>query len=518
MEEAVAAADEIGYPCAVKAQVQIGGRGKLGGIKIANNAEEAREYAGAILGMDIRGLTVYELWIEGASEIASEYYASVVFDRSAKAPLVMLSTKGGMDIEAVADEDPDAIARLHVDPLLGFQDFHGRRLAYEAGVDADVVRPVGALLAKLYNAFVAEEATLVEVNPLIVTPDRQVKALDAKVTLDNNSLFRHPDNAELRDLSAEDPQERMAHERGLTYVKLDGNIGILGNGAGLVMSTLDVVKGAGGEPANFLDAGGGSKADAIVSAVEVILSDPKVKAVLFNIFGGITRCDEVARGLIEAFAHDQADGPVRGAPGWHQRQGGPRDLAEANLPGVYAEATMDGAAAKVVELAAAAPASSVRMSILVDKNTRLVTTGITGSEGTFHTLRNRDYGTQVVAGVTPGKGGQNVDGIPVFNTIHEAVDKQGANTAMIFVPPRFAADSILEAEDAGIELIIAITEGIPAHDELRAYQIIKKNGRSRLIGPELPRASCRPARPTSGSSRQRSSRRATSASCRARAR
>ena len=319
---------------------------------------QAREYADAILGMDIRGLTVYELWIEGASEIASEYYASVVFDRSAKAPLVMLSTKGGMDIEAVAAEDPDALARLHVDPLLGFQDFHGRRLAYEAGVDADVVRPVGALLTKLYNAFVAEEATLVEVNPLIVTPDRQVKALDAKVTLDNNSLFRHPDNAELRDLSAEDPQERMAHERGLTYVKLDGNIGILGNGAGLVMSTLDVVKGAGGEPANFLDAGGGSKSDAIVSAVEVILSDPKVTAVLFNIFGGITRGDEVARGLIEAFDLIKPQVPfVVRLDGTNDKEGRAL-LAEANLPGVYAEATMDGAAQKVVELAAAAKPGS----------------------------------------------------------------------------------------------------------------------------------------------------------------
>src|SRR5205823_2680425 len=207
----------------------------------------------------------------------------------------------GMDIEEVAAEDPDAIARVHIDPLLGFQDFHGRRLAFEAGVDADVVRPVGAMLAKLYEVFVEEEATLVEVNPLIVTPDRDVKALDAKVSLDGNALFRHSDNAQLRDPSAEDPQEQMAKERGLTYVKLDGNIGILGNGAGLVMSTLDVVAHYGGEPANFLDAGGGSKAEAITSAVEVILSNPKVKAVLFNIFGGITRCDEVANGLVEAF-------------------------------------------------------------------------------------------------------------------------------------------------------------------------------------------------------------------------
>jgi succinyl-CoA synthetase beta subunit len=351
VDEAVDAADEIGYPCVVKAQVQIGGRGKAGGIKLAKDRAEAQEHAKAILGMDIRGLTVHEVWVEGASEIASEYYASVIFDRSEKAPLIMLSTKGGMDIEEVAESDPHAIARLHVDPLLGFQDFHGRRLAFEAGVDGDVVRPVGAMLAKLYEVFVAEDATLVEVNPLIVTPDRDVKALDAKVTLDDNALYRHADNAALRDVSAEDPQERMAKERGLTYVKLDGNIGILGNGAGLVMSTLDVVAQAGGQPANFLDAGGGSKAEAITQAVEVILSDDKVKAVLFNIFGGITRCDEVARGLIEAFNQIKPQVPfVVRLDGTNDKEG--RELlAEANLQGVHTEATMDGAAAKVVALA-----------------------------------------------------------------------------------------------------------------------------------------------------------------------
>ena len=354
VEEAVAAADEIGYPCVVKAQVQIGGRGKLGGIKVSADAAEARANAEAILGMDIRGLTVHEVWIEGASEIASEYYASVVFDRSAKAPLMMLSTKGGMDIEAVADEDPDAIATLHVDPLIGFQDFHGRRLAYEAGIDADVVRPVGAMLAKLYEVFVAEEATLVEVNPLIVTPDREVRALDAKVTLDGNALYRHPDNAALRDISAEDPQEVMASERGLTYVKLDGDIGILANGAGLSMSTLDVVAEAGGAPANFLDAGGGSRADAITSAVEVILSDAKVKAVLFNIFGGITRCDEVAKGLIEAFRQISPTVPFVVRLDGTNGEEGRALLAEAQLPNVHTESTMDGAAARVVALAAAA--------------------------------------------------------------------------------------------------------------------------------------------------------------------
>jgi succinyl-CoA synthetase beta subunit len=353
VDEAIAAAKEVGFPCALKAQVKIGGRGKAGGIKIAKDEDEAREYAGAILGMDIKGFTVHELWIEGASEIEAEYYASVIFDRSAKMPLIMLSTKGGMDIEAVADEDPDAIATLHVDALLGYQDFHGRKLAYDAGIDADLVRPVGAFLHRLYGAFVSEEATLMEVNPLIVTPERAVMALDAKVTLDDNALMRHADNAQLRDPSDEDEQEQMAKERGLTFVKLDGDIGILGNGAGLVMSTLDVVAQYGGEPANFLDAGGGSKAEAITSAVEVILSNPQVKAVLFNIFGGITRCDEVANGLIEAFnlLGDKITVPfVVRLDGTNDVEGR-RILAEANLAGVHTAATMNEAAEKVVALA-----------------------------------------------------------------------------------------------------------------------------------------------------------------------
>ena len=357
VDEAVAAADQIGYPCVVKAQVKIGGRGKAGGIKIAQNADEAREYADAILGLDIKGFIVHEVWIEGASQIEAEYYASVIFDRSAKKPLVMFSTKGGMDIEAVADETPEAIATLHVDPLLGFQAYEGRRLAFDGGVDADLVRPVGAFLAKLYATFVAEEAMLVEVNPMIVTPERTVAALDAKVTLDDNALFRHKENAELRDPSAEDPQEQMAHERGLTYVKLDGDIGILGNGAGLVMSTLDVVAQFGGEPANFLDAGGGSKAEAITSAVEVILSNEKVNAVLFNIFGGITRCDEVANGLIEAFRTINPTVPfVVRLDGTNDVEGR-RILAEANLPGVHTAATMNEAAERVVALAKEASAS-----------------------------------------------------------------------------------------------------------------------------------------------------------------
>jgi succinyl-CoA synthetase beta subunit len=357
VDEAVAAADDIGYPCVIKAQVKIGGRGKAGGIKVAHDRHEAREHAHAILGLDIRGFRVHELWVEEASQIEAELYASVLLDRGAKKPLVMLSARGGMDIEAVAEEDPAAIATLHIDPLLGFQHFHGRRLAFEAGVPAELVRPIGGFLRALYDVFVAEEATLVEVNPLIVTPETgaaaagRIRALDAKVTLDDNALFRHPDNAELRDPSAEDPQERMAKERGLTYVKLDGDIGILGNGAGLVMSTLDVVAQYGGRPANFLDAGGGSKAEAITQAVEVILSNEKVKAVLFNIFGGITRGDEVARGLVEAFRQVEPQVPFVVRLDGTNDEEGRRILAAAALEGVHTAATMDEAAEMVVELA-----------------------------------------------------------------------------------------------------------------------------------------------------------------------
>ncbi|MGI8801954.1 MAG: ADP-forming succinate--CoA ligase subunit beta [Solirubrobacteraceae bacterium] len=351
VDEALAVADEVGYPAVIKAQVLVGGRGKAGGIKLAADAGEARERAAAILGMDIRGHTVHEVWVGPAMDIAEEYYASVVFDRTARAPLLMLSTRGGVDIEAVADEDPGALATVHVDPLLGYQAHHGRQLAYAAGVAPDLIAPIGAFLGRLYATFVLEEAMLVEVNPLVVSPDRELHALDAKVTLDDNALFRHPENAALRDVGNEDPQERMARERGLTYVKLDGDIGILGNGAGLVMSTLDVVVHNGGAPANFLDAGGGSKSETITAAVEVILSNPKVRAVLFNIFGGITRCDEVARGLIDAFAQISPTVPFVVRLDGTNGEEGRRLLGEADLPNVHTSASMDAAAELVVRLA-----------------------------------------------------------------------------------------------------------------------------------------------------------------------
>jgi succinyl-CoA synthetase beta subunit len=350
--DAVAAANEVGYPVVVKAQVLIGGRGKAGGVKLAADESEAREHAESILGMDIKGHTVRTLWIEHASDIASEYYASVLLDRSAKQPLVMFSVEGGVDIEQVAEETPEKLIRHHVDPLAGLSREEAVKIATDGRVDADVVDGVADALVALYEVWTEEDATLAEINPLIVTPGREVKALDAKVSLDGDALFRHPESQSLSDTENEDPIERQAKEQGVQYIKLDGDIGILGNGAGLVMSTLDVVAQAGGSPANFLDAGGGSDAKKIKQAVLLILANDAVKAVLFNIFGGITRGDEVARGLIAAFEEIKPSVPfVVRLDGTNDVEGR-RLLDEAHLPNVYAARTMDEAAEKVVALAA----------------------------------------------------------------------------------------------------------------------------------------------------------------------
>jgi succinyl-CoA synthetase beta subunit len=351
IEDAVAAANEIGYPVVVKAQVLIGGRGKAGGVKLAADEAETREHASNILGMDIHGHTVRTLWIEHASDIATEYYASVLLDRSAKAPLIMFSVEGGVDIEEVAEKTPEKLIRHHVDALNGLSREEAIKIATDGKADADVIEGVADALVALYEVWLTEDATLAEINPLIVTPERVVKALDSKVSLDEAALYRHPENQALSDSENEDPIERRAKEQGVQYVKLDGDIGILGNGAGLVMSTLDVVAQAGGSPANFLDAGGGSDAAKIKQAVELILSNDAVNAVLFNIFGGITRCDEVAKGLIAAFGEINPSVPfVVRLDGTNDVEGR-RLLAEAELPNVHAARTMNEAAEMVVALA-----------------------------------------------------------------------------------------------------------------------------------------------------------------------
>jgi succinyl-CoA synthetase beta subunit len=351
-EEAREVAERLGGEVVVKAQVLTGGRGKAGGIKLAATPEEAEARARGILGMDIRGHVVRKLWIERSSEIAKEYYLSITFDRGEKKALFMLTTEGGVDIEEVAEERPEAIARLHVDPLEGFQPYQARRLVYGAGIeDSGEQRQVVDMVGRLYAAFVDCDAMLCEVNPLIVTPEGEVRALDSKFTVDDNALFRHSDVAEMFDIESVPPEERAAREKDVTYVKLDGEVGILGNGAGLVMSTLDVVALAGGRPANFCDLGGGGQAQGVVDALEVITADPQVRSILFNIFGGITRCDEVARGILQALDQMSIDDPIVVRLDGTNAEEGRRLLAESSR-NVEVEATMLDAARRAVELAA----------------------------------------------------------------------------------------------------------------------------------------------------------------------
>ena len=351
--EARAAAEALGGPVVVKAQVLTGGRGKAGGVKLADDRDDAEAKARGILGLDIRGHVVEKLWVEKASDIAKEYYLSITFDRGAKKPLFMFTTQGGVEIEEVAASSPEALVRLHIDPLVGFQPWVARSLVYGGGVeDPSEQKQIAAIVEKLYRCFVECDAMLCEINPLIVTPDGEVKALDSKFTVDDSALYRHPDIAEFRDTKAADPLEALAREKGVTYVKLDGSVGILGNGAGLSMSTVDVVVVAGGKPANFCDLGGGGDAQGVVDALEVITRDPQVRSILFNIFGGITRCDEVARGILEALDRIEIGGPIVVRLDGTNAEEGRQILADAAPPNLYVEPTMLEAAKRAVELAA----------------------------------------------------------------------------------------------------------------------------------------------------------------------
>jgi succinyl-CoA synthetase beta subunit len=351
VDQAVQAADQAGYPVVVKAQVQVGGRGKAGGIKLASNAQEVRTHAGAILGMDIRGHVVRRLWIEHASDIEKEYYASFTLDRAAKKHLGMVSARGGIDIEQVAAEEPQAIARTHVDPVVGLSPDAARALVDEAGLDAEARQGAADILVKLYRCFVEGDCDLVEINPLILTPDGRVHALDAKVTLDDNAAFRHPEWEEYRGLQQLDPREKMARERGLQYVGLDGSVGIIANGAGLAMSTLDVVNQVGGRPANFLDVGGGASADVMASALEVINSDENVRAIFINIFGGITRGEEVANGIVQALGRVQLKSPIVIRLDGTNAEEGRAILKSHESETLVSRPTMLGAARTAVELA-----------------------------------------------------------------------------------------------------------------------------------------------------------------------
>ena len=310
VDQAVAAATAAGYPVVVKAQVLVGGRGKAGGIKLARDAEEVRTHAGAILGMDLKGHRVRRLWLEHASSIDQEYYASFTLDRAARAHLGLVSARGGVDIEQVAASEPDAIARIHIDPAIGLSEGVARQLVEQAGLDPVAHDGAIGILLNLYRCYVEGDADLVEINPLILTTEGRVMALDAKVTLDDNASFRHPEWDEFRDIDEHDDRERLAASLGLQYVGLDGEVGIIANGAGLAMSTCDVVNQVGGRPANFLDIGGGASAEVMANALDVINADPKVKAIFINIFGGITRGEEVANGIVTALGRVDIAAPM----------------------------------------------------------------------------------------------------------------------------------------------------------------------------------------------------------------
>ena len=294
------AVSAIGYPAAIKAQVHVGGRGKAGGIKIATSEEEAREAAASILGMDLKGYTVDRVLVEEGVDFDDEYYVGVTMDRGAGEPVAMVSTKGGVDIEAVAENDPEAIAQEHIDPAFGLQPYQARKVVYDAGVPAEYARDVSSILSTLYELYEANDASDIEINPVMITADDDVIAADAVMNIDEDALFRQPDLAEMEEDSSQNDLERKAGEYGFDYVRLSGNTGIIGNGAGLVMATLDLVDYYGGTPANFLDVGGGAKADRIGNALDMVFADENVDSVVFNIFGGITRGDEVAKGINEA--------------------------------------------------------------------------------------------------------------------------------------------------------------------------------------------------------------------------
>jgi succinyl-CoA synthetase beta subunit len=348
-DEAEAAAKRIGGQVVVKAQVQVGGRGKAGGIQLANSPDEARQHAEKILGMDIKGHVVERVWVERSTDISKEYYASILLDRRDGRPLAMCSAQGGVDIEEVAAKDPDAIKRIHIDPLVGIKPFHARYLT--SGLDEEAQKGAAEIFTQLFQCFMDGDASLVEINPLVLTTDGRVHALDAKVSVDDNALFRHDDYKEYRDILTTDPQEKIAKEKSIAYLKLDGEVGVMGNGAGLVMSTLDLVQLAGGKAANFLDVGGGASGEQIAAGLEIVLSDPKVRSVFVNIFGGIVRCDLVASGILDALTRVELKVPMVVRLDGTNAEAGRKILEDAKVDGVTSVPTMWEAAQLAVEKA-----------------------------------------------------------------------------------------------------------------------------------------------------------------------
>ncbi len=429
------------------------------------------------------------LLIEEMSSIARELYLGIVLDRATAKLVFMASQAGGMEIEEVAAKDPDAIFKAYIDPAVGFQPYQARKLAFALGLKPTQINDAVKFMTGLYKVFLETDASLLEINPFITTTDDRLLALDCKINFDDNAIFRHKELKELRDTAEEDPLEVEASKYALNYIKLDGNIACMVNGAGLAMATMDIIQYAGGSPANFLDVGGGANQQQIEHAFEILLSDPNVQA---RVHQHLRR--HPARRYPGPWSggsgeEDQRAGSRRSSPGRHQRGAGTGDSEELR-PQLHhrrdhAGRGGQGGRGSQRETPRANVNLEQSMSVLVDENTRLIVQGITGKEGTFHAKGCAEYGTKVVGGVTPGKGGTTHEGWPVFDTVAQAVEKTGANATVIFVPPPFAADAILEAEDAGLPLIICITEGIPTNDMVKVWSVVSKS-KSRLIGPNCP--------------------------------
>jgi succinyl-CoA synthetase alpha subunit len=402
----------------------------------------------------------------------------MVVDRAKGRLTMMASTEGGMEIEEVAAKTPDKILRETLDPVVGLGGWQARRLAFGLGLAKEQVGQAVSFMTGLARCFVESDCSLAEINPLVVQKDGKLLALDAKIGLDDNGLFRHPELRELRDPTEEDPREVEAAKYDLSYIALEGNIGCMVNGAGLAMATMDSVKAAGGEPANFLDVGGGADAKKVAAAFRILLSDAAVKAIFINIFGGILRCDVLAEGVVVAAREGRAQGAARRPHGRHERR-----ARQADPRGVEARHHLrDGHGGRRQE---GGRRGGAVMSVLVGKKTRVLTQGITGATGQLHTRLCREYGTQMVAGVTPGRGGTDFEGIPIFDTVSAAVQATGADASVIYVPPGGAGDAIMEAADAGIPLVVCITEGVPVLDMVRVKRFLE--GRpTRLIGPNCP--------------------------------
>jgi len=431
--EAQSAAEKLSTDkVVVKAQVHAGGRGKAGGVKLVDTPREASDYAETMLGTnlvtiqtDAKGQPINTLLVEETCNIANELYLGAVIDRASQRVVIMASTEGGMEIEQVAHDTPEKILRSEINPLVGVMPYQCRELAFGLGLSGKQVKQFTKLLTGLTKLFVEKDLALVEINPLVITGDGDLICLDGKINIDGNAMYRQPDLDKLRDKSQEDERELRASEWDLNYVALEGNIGCMVNGAGLAMATMDIIKLKGGQPANFLDVGGGATKERVAEALKIILSDTDVKAILVNIFGGIVRCDLIAEGIIAA-------------------------VGEVGI-----------------------------------KVPKVLCQGITGSQGTFHSEQAIEYGTQMVGGVTPGKGGTEHLNLPVFDTMKSAVEQTGADATVIYVPAPFCKDSIIEAAESGVSLIVCITEGIPTLDMLEARIAVESNG-VRLIGPNCP--------------------------------